>query len=84
MGHLAMIRFGVLAIAIFLASCAGTIKHVPIERLVVFGDSNVDDGNRFRMFGSPVDFHFELKDFERLESDTVLLKYRRGPAQASL
>ena len=41
-------------------------------------------GTGIRMFGSPVDFHFELKDFERLESDTVLLKYRRGPAQASL
>lgn len=53
MGHLAMIRYGVLAFALLLASCAGTVKHVPIERLVVFGDSNVDDGNRFRMLGSP-------------------------------
>jgi phospholipase/lecithinase/hemolysin len=53
MGHLPMIRYGVLAFAIFLASCAGTVKHVPIDRLVVFGDSNVDNGNRFRMYGSP-------------------------------
>ncbi len=52
MGHLAMIRFGVLAFAIFLASCASTVKHVPIERLVVFGDSVVDDGNLFRMTGN--------------------------------
>ena len=55
-----IVRAVALALAVLLVGCAGTPKQPPIERLVVFGDSNVDTGNLFRMtsdrFPAPPDW----------------------------
>ncbi len=41
-------------------------------------------GEGVRMFDRPVDFAFELKSFEALSSQTLLLKYRRTGSPAAV
>ena len=41
-----MLRWAAITLSLALGACA-TVSP-PIERLVVFGDSNVDNGNAFR------------------------------------
>jgi len=46
-----LIRFVLALVAALLAACVTPAPAPTIERLVVFGDSNVDNGNMFRLSG---------------------------------